>query len=81
MVTDKSWAAILVEPEDKVPKGIRMAVEVVTLIVAPLTVPELAAATVKVRVGSTEAVTAIEVEVRIAKATVAVSITVVPVSE
>lgn len=69
-------------PEDKVPRGIVLAVEVVTFIVAPLTVPEFAAATVKVRLVSTVAVTAIEVEVKTAKATLLVpSITVVPVSE
>lgn len=64
-----------------VPKGMLFAVLPDTSIVAPLTEPDVTAATENVNVDATEAVTAIEVVVRIAKATEAESITVEPVSE
>lgn len=63
------------------PNGIVFAVDDVTFIEAPLTLPVFAAATENVNVGSTDADTAMDVVVSMAKATDAVSITVEPVSE
>jgi len=79
--TERSCAAIFGTPLESVPNGIVFAVELVTSIEAPFTLPVFAAATENVNVESTEAVTDIDVVVRIANATEAVSITVEPVSE
>lgn len=81
VVTATSCAATFEVPSASVPKGIVDAVESVTVIDAPLTEPEFAAATVKVKVGPSDAVTASDVEVKIANATVPESIVVEPVSE
>lgn len=76
-----SCAPILAVPTARVPNGIVVAV-VVMFVVALFTVPvEETAAMVKVRLGSTVAVTAIDVVSRTANAMVTVSIVVVPVSE
>ncbi len=81
VVTVTSCAAILGTPLDNVPNGIVFAVDDVMSIVAPLTLPVFTAATENVNVEATDAVTAIDVVVKIAKATDALSITVEPVSE
>ena len=79
--TEISCAAIFGAPEDNTPNGMLFAVVVLTLIDAPLTDPDVAAATENENVEPTSAVTARDVDVKIANASVALSITVEPVSE
>ena len=85
MVIVTSCAAIFGVPAANVPKGIVVAVEVTPLVVVALftvaTPSPVTPAIEKESVGSTLALTAIEVVSSTANATVAVSIGVVPVSE
>lgn len=85
MLIETSCAATLVPAGVIVPKGM-VATPVVTVVEVPLppstAVPEATEAIEKVKLGSTVALAAIEVEVRVAKATgVGPSMTVEPESE
>ena len=70
--TVTSWAPILGVPAVRVPKGMVAAVVVILMLLVPpfKLPPDETPATVKVRLGSTLAVTAIDEEVSIAKAAV-----------